>query len=99
MRRLIAVLVPMLAVPAIAKDVMLTNRIGTSKSELYTANPDGRGEHKLLATSGFDYYASYSYDGKSIVFSFERSGFGQADIYRVHPDGTGLQQLTDDTAL
>ena len=33
---------------ATAKDVMLMNRIGPSKSELYVANPDGSGEHKLL---------------------------------------------------
>jgi Tol biopolymer transport system component len=82
-----------------AKDVMLMNRIGPSKSELYVANPEGTGEHKLLSTSGFDYHASYSYDGKWIVFTSERSGYGQADLYRVHPDGTGLEQLTDDPAL
>lgn len=35
---------------------MLMNRIGPSKSELYVANADGTGEHKLLAASGFDYH-------------------------------------------
>jgi Tol biopolymer transport system component len=40
-----------------------------------------------------------SYDSKWIVFTSERSGYGQADLYRVHPDGTGLEQLTDDPAL
>jgi hypothetical protein len=39
------------------------NRIGPSKSELYVANPDGSGERKLLPDAGFDYHASYSYDG------------------------------------
>jgi Tol biopolymer transport system component len=33
------------------------------------------------------------------VFTSERRSYGQADIYRVHPDGTGLEQLTDDPAL
>lgn len=84
---------------AMAKDVMLMNRIGPSKSELYVANADGTAEHKLLPTSGFDYHASYSYDGKWIVFTSERSGYGQADIYRVHADGTGLERLTVDPAL
>src|SRR5258705_7899660 len=99
MRKLTAVLIPILALPAMAKDVMLMNRIGPSKSELYVASPDGSGEHNLLPTTGFDYHASYSYDGKWIVFTSERSGYGQADIYRVHSDGTGLEQLTDDPAL
>src|SRR5579862_4970193 len=86
-----------LSLPAMAKDVMLMNRIGPSQSELYVANADGSGEHKLLATSGgFDYHANYSYDGKWVVFTSERGGFGQADVYRVHPDGTGLEQLTND---
>jgi Tol biopolymer transport system component len=84
--------------PAKAKGVMLMNRIGPS-SELFVANADGTGEHKLLPTSGFDYHASYSYDGKWIMFTSERSGFGQADIHRVHPDGTGLERLTDSPAL
>lgn len=82
-----------------AKDVMLMNRIGPSKSELYVANADGSGEHKLLSSDGFDYHASYSYDGKWIVFTSERAGLGQADIYRVHSDGTGMERLTDDPAL
>ncbi len=83
-----------------AEDTMLLNRIGPSQSELYVANADGSGEHKLLSTSGgFDYHASYSFDGKWIVFTSERNGLGQADIYRVHADGTGLERLTDSPAL
>ena len=63
------------------------------------ANADGSAEHKLLPTSGFDYHASYSADGNWLVFTSERAGLGQSDIYRVHPDGTGLEQLTNDPAL
>jgi Tol biopolymer transport system component len=99
MREFILLLSLILTLPAMAKDVMLMNRIGPSKSELHVANPDGTGERKLLSNSNFDYHASYSYDGNWIVFTSERSGYGQADIYRVHPDGTGLEQLTDDPAL
>jgi dipeptidyl aminopeptidase/acylaminoacyl peptidase len=84
---------------ASATDVMLMNRIGPARSELYVANADGSAEHKLLNSSAFDYHASYSYDGKWTVFTSERSGYGQADIYRVHPDGTSLERLTDDPAL
>ena len=81
------------------KDVMLMNRIGPSTSELYIANADGTEEHKLFANSGFDYHASFSNDGKWIVFTSERNGFGQADIYRVNVDGSGLERLTDSPAL
>jgi len=78
---------------------MLMNRIGPSALTLYVANADGSDEHPLLPTSGFDYHASYSADGRWIVFTSERNGFGQADIYRVRADGTGLERLTDSPAL
>jgi Tol biopolymer transport system component len=85
---------------ASAKTVMLMNRIGPSQSELYIANADGSGERKLLSTSGgFDYHPTFSYDGQWIVFTSERSGSGKADLYRVHPGGDGLEQLTGDPAM
>ena len=81
------------------KGLMLMNRIGPSASTLYVANADGSDERPLLATSGFDYHASYSADGRWIVFTSERNGLGQADIYRVRSDGTELERLTDSPAL
>jgi hypothetical protein len=78
-----------------SKGVMLMNRIGPSASELYIANSDGSDERKLLAEPVFDYHASYSADGKWIVFTSERAGRGQADIYRARPDGTAVERLTD----
>lgn len=89
-------------IPALAKDVMLMNRIGPSKMQLYIANVDGSGERRLLPDStGLDYDPSFSPDGKWIVFTSERDreGTGQADIWRVHPDGSGLEQLTRDPAM
>ena len=62
------------------KGVMLMNRIGPSTSELYVANADGTNERKLLADSTYDYHASFSSDGKWIVFTSERNGDGQSDI-------------------
>jgi Tol biopolymer transport system component len=50
-----------------------------------------------LASPGLDYNASFSHDGTWIVFTSERGG--SADIYRVHPDGSGLEQLTRDPAF
>jgi len=87
---------------AVAKEVMLMNRIGPSKLMLYVANADGSGERPLLPPNAIrDYDASYSADGKWIVFTSERDGEGdgQADIWRVHPDGTGLERLTKDTSM
>src|SRR5260370_36359650 len=81
------------------KGVMLMNRIGRSASELYIANADGTDEHKLLQNSVFDYHASFSADGKWIVFTSERDGFGQANIYRAHSDGTGIERLIGDPAV
>src|SRR6516225_10481280 len=83
--------------PALAKDTLLVNRIGPSASELFVANGDGSGERKLFAETGFDYDASFSTDGKWIVFTSERKG--AADIYRVRPDGTGLERLTSNAGF
>jgi Tol biopolymer transport system component len=85
-----------------ATDVMLMNRIGPSQMWLYVANADGSGERRLLpATATREYDASFSPDGKWIVFTSERDGAGdgQADLWRVHPDGTGLERLTTDTSV
>ncbi|MGZ6012061.1 MAG: hypothetical protein ACXWK0_09505 [Caulobacteraceae bacterium] len=86
--------------PAAEKGVMLMNRIGPSKMELYVANADGTGEHRLMPDSKFlDYDPRFSPDGKWIVFTSERDGQGQEDIWRVHPDGSGLERLTSDTTM
>ncbi|MEJ2814206.1 hypothetical protein [Caulobacter sp. CCG-8] len=81
------------------KGVMLMNRIGPSSSELYIANADGTGERKLLTGSVFDYHASFSPDGKSIVFTSERNGDGQSDLFRVGVDGTDIQPLIVGSAV
>jgi Tol biopolymer transport system component len=78
---------------------MLLNRVGPVTSELYIANADGTDEHKLLPTPGLDYHASFSKDGQWIVFTSERDGLGESNLYRVKIDGTGLQRLTDHIAV
>ena len=79
---------------AFTKNTILTNRIGPSGGELFIANGDGSGEHKLDSGGNMDYDAMFSTDGKWIVFTSERNG--SANIYRIHPDGSGLERLTDD---
>src|SRR6202047_3042557 len=79
---------------AFTKNTLLTNRIGPSGGELFIANGDGSGEHKLNSGGNMDYDAMFSADGKWIVFTSERNG--PANIYRIHPDGSGLERLTDD---
>jgi Tol biopolymer transport system component len=77
----------------------LLNRIGPVTSELYVANANGTSERKLIPTTGYDYHASFSKDGQWIVFTSERDGLGQSEIYRVKVDGTGLQRLTTHVAV
>ena len=90
------------AAAAPAREVMLMNRISPSTMTLFIANADGSGERRLLPDSaGMDYDASVSADGKWIIFTSERDsdGSGQADLWRVHPDGTGLERLTNESSM
>ena len=81
------------------KGVMLMNRIGPSGSDLYIANADGTGERKLLQHPGFDYHATFSADGKSVLFTSERNGLGQSDIFRARVDGSDVQPLVSSPAV
>jgi Tol biopolymer transport system component len=64
---------------------------------LFIAAADGSDEHLLLAGSKeIDYDPVWSPDGTSIVFTSDREG--SADLFRVKPDGTGLERLTTNTA-
>src|ERR1700738_5293710 len=68
---------------------------GSVAVELFVSNADGSGEQKL--TEGYlDYNPVWSPDGQWIVFTSERNG--SADLYRMRPDGSGLERLTDDPA-
>ncbi|KAF2119370.1 hypothetical protein BDV96DRAFT_514901 [Lophiotrema nucula] len=70
------------------------NRIAPGTSELYIANSDGTNERKLLGNqSDFEYHAQFSADGEWITFTTERNGDGNSDIYRVRPDGAGLEKI------
>lgn len=90
------------ACAATGRGVMLMNRIGPSRMQLFVSDADGSHERALLPRDGvYDYDPTFSYDGKWVVFTSERDsqGEGQADIYRVHPDGSGLERLTRTTSM
>lgn len=63
---------------------------------LFIAAADGSNEHLLVTPTDIDYDAAWAPDGASVVFTSERNGF--ADLYRVKPDGTGLERLSDSPA-
>jgi len=63
---------------------------------LFIAAADGSDERPLLAVRDVDYDPVWAPDGSSIVFTSDREG--SADLFRVKPDGAGLERLTDDPA-
>ena len=69
------------------------SRLAPQHIGLFAADADGTGERPLLQPTGLDYNASFSADGKWIIFTSERAG--SADIYRMHADGSGIERLTD----
>lgn len=75
------------------KGVMLMNRIGPSSSTLYIANLDGSNERKLLRSAGFDRHANVSADGTVVYFTSERTGDGNACIYRAEIDESSGQAV------
>ena len=90
-----ALLVPArsLAAPAAArKGVMLMNRIAPATSELYVANLDGTGERRVLSDSRFEYNGSFAANGQ-LVFTSERNGDGQSDVFMAWPDGSAITPL------
>jgi TolB protein len=66
-------------------------------SDLFTADADGKNERPLRPDSALDYNASFSTDGRWIVFTSNRHG--SADIYRVGSNGEGLERLTHHPAF
>ena len=80
---------------------ILFNRFRVPEIEIMIADADGKNERVLAPHAGApiatEYSPSWSPDGQWIVYTQERGG--SSDIYRIHPDGSGLEQLTDDPAF
>ena len=82
---------------SVAKQKIYFGRLGQPEISLYVADGDGRNERLLVPHRELEYSPSFSQDGRWIVFTAETNGL--ADIFRVHPDGSELQQLTNDPAF
>ena len=85
------------AAPPKPKHQVLFNRFQAPVMSLFIADGDGANERALLPAAGLDYSPSFSADGQWVVYTSEKDG--QPDIYRIAPDGTGLQRLTDHPAF
>src|SRR5262245_9561751 len=66
-------------------------------TDLFIADADGNNARPFLPHYDLDSNASFSHDGRWIVFTSRRNG--SSDIYRAHPDGTALETLVDDAAF
>ena len=64
--------------------IMIMNTDGTGLMPLFKMDE--------LEQTGFNFSA----DGKLVVFTGRKKGAGNADIYLINSDGTGLRQLTND---
>ena len=62
--------------------------------DIYSIPTAGGKEKRLTDAEGLDDGPEYSYDGKWIYFNSNRTGSMHA--YRMEPDGSGAEQLTDD---
>jgi TolB protein len=60
--------------------------------DIFTARPDGSGLRQLTHTPGYDAEATFSRDGKRIVFTSMRHG--DLDIYSMDAKGKHVKQLT-----
>ncbi|KAI3336083.1 hypothetical protein F4824DRAFT_500157 [Ustulina deusta] len=76
------------------KGVFPMNRIGPSGSDLYVANADGTNARRLRGNmSQLDYHVAFSPDAKWTLFTGERNGDENSDIYRVRLDRSRLDML------
>lgn len=63
--------------------------------DIYAIPTAGGTEKRITTAEGLDDGPEYSYDGKWIYFNSNRTGSMHA--YRMKPDGTGAEQLTNDS--
>ena len=82
---------------SLATDRVVFLRIAPAESTLYIANADGTDEKPFTQPGSMNYNPAWSAQGDWIAFTSDRTG--SADLFRMRPDGTGLERLTDDPAF
>ena len=80
-----------------AEHQVLFNRYQAPVTTVFIADADGANARPLTSARGLEYSPAFSADGQWVVFTAEPGG--QADLYRIRPDGTGREQLTDHPAF
>jgi len=81
------------------KGTMLMNRIAPSVSQLYIADLDLGNERPLLPEPGYEYNVSLAAQGDWLLFTSERRGDGQSDLWRARLDGSGLEPLVTSASV
>jgi TolB protein len=65
-------------------------------TDIFIADADGSNAHPLVSTLNFEANASFSSDGRWMIFSSDRAG--SWDIWRARLDGSALERLVGDPA-
>lgn len=87
---------PMVVSARAAEHVVFT-RLAPDQATLYLANADGSDEQAITQPGSLNYNPAWSPKGDWIAFTSEREG--SADIFRMHPNGSGVERLTDSPAF
>ena len=88
------------------KIIFTSDRGGSGRAEIWIMNADGTNPVKLTTNvvlgSGsvfsFDFNPQWSPDGTKIVFSSNRDGIGNPEIYVMNADGSNPTRLTNNSA-
>lgn len=65
--------------------------------EIFTMRPDGSEVRQLTVNTAFDFYPSWSNDGRKIAFETTRSG--NSEIFTMDADGANPVNVTNDPAI
>jgi serine/threonine protein kinase/WD40 repeat protein len=66
--------------------------------DLYLSRPDGTELHQLTSDPAIDRVPRWAPDGQWVACFSTRSGPGPSQLWKIRPDGSGLQQMTQEGA-